>query len=83
MTKEEMRHRIQEGFFELAPEDMFEKILEAVEEPVENENVVVDLSDAKKNEGRETFPCISNDEKSGNFGIGNRIRAWYLWHKKE
>lgn len=48
MKKEEMRHRIQEGFFELAPEDMFEKILEAVEEPVENKNVVVDLSDTKK-----------------------------------
>ena len=35
-------------FRKIAGGDMFDEILEAVEEPVENENVVVDLSDAKK-----------------------------------
>ena len=47
MNKEELRYRVQEGFFDLAP-DMFDKIVEATEQPVEN--VVFNISDKKKSD---------------------------------
>lgn len=46
MKKKELANRIQEGFFDLAPEDLFDKIVEATEES--HENVVVDISERKK-----------------------------------
>lgn len=45
MKKKELTNRIQEGFFELAP-DMFDKIMEATENPVRNEEL--NISDTKK-----------------------------------
>lgn len=45
MNREELTNRMQEGFFELAP-DIFDEIVEAIEHPVEN--AVISLPERKK-----------------------------------
>lgn len=45
MNKEELTNRIEEGFFDLAP-DVFDKIVEATEQPVES--IVLNISDIRK-----------------------------------
>ncbi|MGN1206058.1 MAG: hypothetical protein ACI4SQ_03605 [Eubacterium sp.] len=45
MKREEMQDRLQDVFFELAP-DILDEIMDAVEKPVDN--VVIDMSDSKK-----------------------------------
>lgn len=63
-------------FREIAGGDMFDKILEAVEEPVENENVVVDLSDAKKAKAGKPSYVFRMMRKVAIFGEVPRGAIW-------
>ena len=57
MKKEELTNRMQEGFFELAP-DIFDKILEAVEQPEEKEVLHISKGQRKLSDHSLVFKMV-------------------------